>query len=121
MTPKRKPRRAWIIKSKVRFCPLSEDEKTGLRVAATRGATHSTVNSDAVRRLLDQHDLFAQAAMSAAWLLEECDKLGLERNPRDKKTPLTIEKAMGATRIACENLDDCGLGLPPKESESCES
>ena len=101
----------------VRFLPLSDDEITGLRVCASRGSKNSTIAGKVVARLLDERDLFAHAAMTAAWLLEACEGLGIERRPPDTITPTIFEKAIGAPRMAQRTLDDCGLGLPLPESE----
>ena len=106
------------MKKRIYFRPLSEGELAQIRVAAHREKRQLvTVKKEAVIRLLEERDAFAQGAMAGEWLLEEAEGSGLERTPRDYVSPTSLEKAMGAARQAFRTLDDLGLGLPQTESE----
>lgn len=106
------------MKKRIHFRPLSEGELAQIRVAAHREKRQLvTVKKEAVIRLLEERDAFAQGAMAGEWLLEEAESSGLERRPKDYVSPTNLEKAMGAARQAFRTLDDLGLGLPQTESE----
>jgi len=104
-------KKAPVIKWR-KFTPLRDDEIGGLRVSVSKTNKRASLPSEVVWRLLRERDAFAQAAMSASWLLEECDRAGLERVPRDFRSPTRLEKAIGATRQAVEGLEGLGLSLP---------
>ena len=88
----------------VAWKPLDELENRSLYSVKDSEGKYE-IEREVLAKLIGERDRLAFVAESARFLLDSCDRAGMERIPRDKVTPTAVEKAMGATRQALASLD----------------